>query len=101
ELADAARVEVGRGLLEHVAQEPLAEVARLLELLPVDRGDELLIVGMCLAPTEESLGHAVQTLRDGTLLRSACGVELLAQGHECLADLESRARDEFELARRQ
>ena len=103
QLADLVRARVRLGLLEHLAQEALAEVARLLELLLVDARDELRVVLVDLRLLDEqAVEHAVDVLRDRALLgarspwRAPCRAALSAS-RIWIADVGDR----LQLLRRQ
>src|SRR5919108_729607 len=102
QLADLVRGRRRRSLLEHLAEEALAEVARLLELLLVDRRDELLVVLVHLRLLDEqAVEHAVDVLRDGALLGPGRLGEVLVEVLQRLADLDRSVRDRLQLLRRQ
>src|SRR5439155_5300159 len=102
DLAEVVRARGRLGLLEHFAQEPLAEVARLLELLLVDAGDGLRVLLRELALlVEEAVEHPVDVLGDRALLRARRLRKLLVERRERLADLDRDVRDRVELLRRE
>ena len=96
-LADRLAVRARIGLLQHLAQEPLAEVARLLDLLQVDRLDDRRVVlvdrGLL---DKEPVENAVDVPRDRALLRARRLGELLVERRDRLADLDCRGRDRLE-----
>ena len=102
ELADLVRARIRLGLFQDLAQEALAQVARLLELLFVNARDELLVVLVDLRLLdEEAVEHAVDVLRDGALLGAGRLGQLLVEALERLADLDRHGRDRLQFPRRQ
>src|SRR4029077_1092093 len=101
QLTELVRARARLGLLEHLAQEPLAKVARLLELLLVDARDEVdvLLVHRGLR-VEQAVEHAVDVLGDRALLGAAGLAELLVERREGLADLDRDVRHRVQLLRR-
>ncbi len=98
QLADVA-VRLRR--VEHVGEQPLAEVARLLEILEVDARGERSILLVQLVAGEQAVDDAVEVLRDRTLLRAGRLRELLLEWGDRREDLLGGGRDLVELARRQ
>jgi hypothetical protein len=97
ELAQLVRARTRVGLLEHLTEEPLAEVARLLELLDVDVRDQLLVLLVHLAlRVEQGVEDAVDVLGDRALLRARRLAELLVERRERLADLDRDVRDRLQ-----
>src|SRR4029079_10449836 len=100
ELADRLVLRVRRRLLEGLLEESLAEVARLLEVLDVDRGDERSVfLAEHRLLVEQPVDDTVDVLGDGALLRARRLCELLVERRKGLADLDGRVRDRLELAR--
>jgi hypothetical protein len=100
ELADRLVLRVRRRLLEGLLEEALAEIARLLEVLDVDRGDERSVFiaehGLLV---EQPVDDPVDVLGDGALLRARRLCELLVERRKGFADLDGRVRNRLELAR--
>ena len=94
-LGGCARV----GLRDHVGEQALADLARLLQVLHVDAGDELGVVALELGAREQRVDDLVDVLRQRALLRAGRGLELGAQRRERLLDLLRRGRDLLVLAR--
>ena len=91
QLADLVGARVRLGRLQHLAEQALAEVARLLDELLVDAGHELLVVLVDLRLLDEqAVEHAVDVLRDRALLRAGRLGEVLVEALERLADLDGR-----------
>src|SRR5262249_8890983 len=102
DVADRIGVRVRRRLFERLVEQPVAEVACLLEVLDVDGADEggVLLVQLGLR-VEQAVDDAVDVLGDRTLLRARRLRELLVQRRECLPYLDRGVGDRLELARRQ
>ena len=101
ELADLLGVRVGVRPLEHVAQEAVADLARAVEILRVDRRRQLGVVTRQLLAGEQLVEQLVEVLRDRALLRARCLLELRAQRVEGGADLLRRGADRLDLAWRE
>ena len=101
ELADLLGVRVGVRPLEHVAQEAVADLARAVEVLRVDRRRQLGVVTRQLLAGEQLVEQLVEVLRDRALLRARCLLELRAQRVEGGADLLRRGADRLDLAWRE
>ena len=80
-------------------QEPGAEVARLLEVLLLDAGDELGVLALELLAREERVAHLVHVLRDRALLGAGRLVRLLGERRERLEDLDGGVADRLRVAR--
>jgi hypothetical protein len=94
-----AQVALGVGGLEHLGEEPAAELARLLEVLLVDALRELLVVLVQLAAGEQALRDAVEVLRDRALLRAGRLLGLLLERGDRRLDLLGGRGDGLELTR--
>ena len=99
EVADLVRGRLRLGRLDRLAQEPVAEVACLLEVLRVDVLHELGVVALELVASEERVEDAPDVLRDRALLRAARLLVLGAERRERVTDLRGGRRDLLELAR--
>src|SRR5262249_26753251 len=94
-------VGLGLGLLRRLARGPVAELARLLEVLRVDARAQLGVVARQRLAAEQRLLDLVDALGERALLRAARALDLLVQRGERLADLGGRGRHLLELARRE
>src|SRR5215213_633672 len=101
ELAHGGGVRVGRHLLEHLAEEAVAELARPLDLLLVDVRNDLGVVARELVAVQLRVGDPLDALRDGALLRPGGLLHLLAERRKRVPDLHRSLRDLVELSRRQ
>src|SRR4029079_9033014 len=106
--AVGAQAEVVRELAEvlaflprvdHVAEEPVAELACLVEVLDVDALDELDVVLVDLVALEERVDDAMDVLRDRTLLRAGRLRHVLLERLDRLEDLLGGDGDLLELTR--
>ena len=96
-LADLVRrAQLGQRL-EQLAEQPVAEIPRLLEVLGVDAGDELRVVALELAAREQRLLDLLDVLRDRALLGAGRLAGVLEQLPEGLLDLDRGGRDLLEL----
>jgi hypothetical protein len=94
DVADRVRVRLGRRRLERLPQQPVSEVASLLEVLDVDRRDERRILRAQLGlGIEQAVDDAVEVLRHRPLLRARRLRQLLVQRRERLANLHGRRGD--------
>ena len=96
-----ADVGVVLGRVDHLGEQPVAELARLLEVLRVDLTDELDVLRVHRGAREGRVEHALDVLRDGALCGAGGVVLLGAERRERIADLLGRDRHELELARGQ
>ena len=77
---DVTAIGVVVGLLEHLAEQAVAELTRLLELLHVHLGDDRLVVLGELAAGQQPFEDRVDVLRQRTLLGARRLVLLLPEG---------------------
>ena len=101
QLLDRSRVRARLGPVEHVAKEPVAEVARLVEVLRVDAGDELGVLTVDLLAGEQGVAHLVHVLGDRALLGAGRLVGLLGERRERLENLDRRVADGLGVTRRE
>src|SRR5581483_7068821 len=87
--------------VDGVLEQAVAELARLLEVLLVDVGDEALILLWDLGALEKRVDDAVHVLRDRALLRAGRLREVLLERCDRGEDLLGRGRDRLDLARRE
>ena len=99
ELAHGCRVRVGVDGSQHGSEQPVADLARSVEILAIDLGDERRVLLGQLGPGEEALLEPLQMLRDRALLRSRRLVELGAQWRQRGLDLDGGRSDRLDLAR--
>ena len=90
ELAHLLVARVGLGALEHCPEEAVADLAGPVEVLRVDRGDELGVVPGQLLAAEQLVEQLVEVLRDRALLRAGRLLELRPKRLEGGADLLRR-----------
>src|SRR4029079_16026555 len=102
QVAQFVRARPRLGGLQRLAQELLAQVAGLLELLLVDARDEvdILLVHRGLL-VEQAVEHALDVLGDRALLGAGRLAELLVARGKRLADLDRGVRDRLQLLRRE
>jgi hypothetical protein len=102
DVADRVGIRVGRCLLERLLQQPFAEVACLLQVLDIDRGDESgILLAQLRLRVEQTVDDAVDVLGHRALLRASRLRQLLVQRSKRLPNLDRGGRDRLELARRQ
>ena len=100
-LADLVRrAELGQRL-EQLAEEAVAEVPCLLEILGVDARDELCVVALELAAREQRLLDLLDVLGDRALLGAGRLARVLEQLPEGLLHLDRGSRDLLELTVRE
>src|SRR3982751_393833 len=85
--------------VDDVAEQAVAELARLVEVLHVDARDELGVVGVDLRPLEERVDDAMDVLRDRALLRTRRLREILLERLDRREDLLAGRGDLLDLAR--
>src|SRR5262249_23475432 len=85
--------------VDDVAEQAVAELARLVEDLDVDAGHEVHIVRVDLSALEERVDDAMDVLRDRTLLRTRGLRQVLLERLDRSEDLLSRRGDLLDLAR--
>src|SRR6185437_15161819 len=98
QLADVLALFPG---VDRVLQEAVTEAARLIEVLLVDAGDELLVLFVDLGAVEERVDDPMDVLGDRALLRTGRLGELLLDRGDRGQDLLGGDRDLLELARGQ
>src|SRR5205085_7506070 len=86
--------------VDDVAEQAVAELARLVEVLDVDVLDERHVVLVDLRAVQERVDDAMDVLRDRALLRARRLAEVLLERPDRLEDLLGRRGDLLELARR-
>src|SRR5207302_3164166 len=87
--------------VDHVAEQAVAELARLVEVLHVDARDERDVVLVHLVAVQERVDDAMDVLRDRALLRTGRLVQVLLERLDRREDLLGRGSDLLELARRE
>jgi hypothetical protein len=92
---------LGRDLLQHLEQEPVAEPPHLLERLRIDVLDELRVLALELRALEQGVADLVDVLRDRALLGAGRLVGLLGERREGVANLRGDGRDLVDLAARE
>src|SRR5581483_9428704 len=85
--------------VDDVLEQPVAEVARLLDVLLVDAGDEVGVVLVDVGALELRVDDAMDVLRDRALLRAGRLLEILLERSDRREDLLAGDGDLLELAR--
>src|SRR5215207_58062 len=101
ELADLLGRRSLGSLLQSLAEQAVAQVAGLVEVLGIDALDELRVLALERLAREQPLLDLVDALGDRALLGPGRLVRLLVQTGERVADLGSRVPDLVELSRGQ